>query len=147
MDGTMVVARWRHCALHLIQASLGAPEYTTQTASCLIGSAVFAQPSAEGPYTLEWAAPSPSKLPLHMCAFGPQSNTYSSLGPPNSASQTASLDRFGRYCTAHGIESLVVYKMGRPFPLKIALSLHGSLGAHEFITQTASRSVQPFLQG
>jgi len=46
--------------------------------------------------------------------------------------------------------------MGRPFPLNITPSngvdldpnlIHGSLGPPESSTQTASRSVQPFLQG
>jgi len=36
-----------------------------------IGSAVFAQLRAEGPYTLHWAAPFPSKLPLRMGNLDP----------------------------------------------------------------------------
>jgi len=41
-----------------------------------IGSAVFAQMTAECPYTLQWAAPPPSKLPIPMEASGPPSNTW-----------------------------------------------------------------------
>jgi len=33
MDGTVVFARWRQCAPHLIHAPLSSPESTTQTAS------------------------------------------------------------------------------------------------------------------
>jgi len=65
------------------------------------------------------------------------------------------LDRFSHICTTHHRESLY-FTMGLPFPsLKIAPShgwsgphlIHGSLGPPESTTQTASRSVQPFLQG
>ena len=46
----------------------------------------------------------------------------------------------------------IYFTMGRTFPLKIApsheaYSILGSLGPPEFSTQTAFRSVQPFLQG
>ena len=42
-----------------------------------INSAVFAQGTAECPYTLQWDAPhSPSKLPLPMGRSGPPSNTW-----------------------------------------------------------------------
>ena len=62
------------------------------------------------------------------------------------------LDRFSRFCIAHGIEFLY-FTTGCPYPLlKIAPShsvgsglRHDSLGPPEFSTQTGSRSVQPFL--
>ena len=58
------------------------------------------------------------------------------------------IDRFSQFCTAHGRVS-----SGISFPLLIALShagsgphlMHASLVPPESITQTASRSVQPFL--
>jgi len=63
-----------------------------------IRSAVFSQMTAECPYTLEWAAPSPIKI-----------------APSHGG------------CEPHLIR--------------------GSLGPPESLTQTASQSVQPFLQG
>jgi len=54
----------------------------------LIGSAVFAQFTAECPCTLQWAA-FPSKLPIPMGDLDPHL-THGSLGPPESANQTAS---------------------------------------------------------
>jgi len=64
------------------------------------------------------------------------------------------LDRFSRFCTAHGSESLH-FTTGRPFALlKLPLPLgyldpmsktiDGSLGPPEATTQTASRFVQKF---
>jgi len=61
-------------------------------------------------------------------------------------------------CTADG-RQLLYFTTGRPFPLKIVPShelqswshhtpiIHGSSGPPEFLTRTASRSVQPFLHG
>jgi len=40
--------------------------------------------TAECPYTLQWDAPFPSKLPLPMGGSGPPSNN-ASLGPPESS--------------------------------------------------------------
>jgi len=42
--------------------------------SISIGSAIFAQLTAEGPYTLQWTAPSPSTL--SMGGSGPLSNSW-----------------------------------------------------------------------
>jgi len=67
------------------------------------------------------------------------------------------LDRFSRFCTAHGRESQY-FTTGPIFPVKIEncpfpwgdLDPHltrSSLDSLEFSAQTASRSVQPFLQG
>jgi len=50
-----------------------------------IGSAVFAQMTAECLYTLQWFACFPSKLPLLMLASGP----HGTLGPPESGRQMA----------------------------------------------------------
>jgi len=54
-----------------------------------ISSAVFAQMTAECPYTLQCDVPSPSKLPLPMGDLGPHLILVS-LGPPESSTQTAS---------------------------------------------------------
>jgi len=65
------------------------------------------------------------------------------------------LNRFSRFCTAHGKMSLY-FTMGRPFsPENCPFTwrdmnphlTHGSFGPPESTTQTASRAVQPFLQG
>jgi len=49
-----------------------------------IGSAVFAQFTAECPYTLQWTALSPSKLPLPMGASGPHTvGLWARMGPRN----------------------------------------------------------------
>jgi len=45
--------------------------------------------TAECPYTLQWDAPSPSKLPLLMGGSGPHL-IHGSLGPTKSSTQTAS---------------------------------------------------------
>jgi len=82
-------ARWRQCApppnacflgLTTVQIPLGIS----------IGSAVFAQLTAEGPYTLQSAAPSPLKIvPSHGGICTPSNNSF--LGPPEPTTQTASL--------------------------------------------------------
>jgi len=66
MDGSVVFTRLRQCAVHphLIHASMGSPE--PQPSGIWIGAAVFEQLTAETPCTtLQRAAPSPSKLPIH----------------------------------------------------------------------------------
>ena len=103
--GRIATAHWyspcrlRQCAPHLIHAPLGPPESKIQIPNGVsIGSAVFAQLTAECPYTVQWSAHSPSKLALPM------------------------------------------------WDLDLHL-IHGSLGPPQSLTQMASRSVQPFLQG
>ena len=61
------------------------------------------------------------------------------------------IDRFSRFCTAHGRKSLY-FTMGTPFPQNCPFpwgiwtpSNLWFLGPSEPTTQTASRSVQPFL--
>ena len=59
---------------HLTHDSLGPYEPITQTASngIWIGSAVFAQMTAECPYTLQWDAPFPLKIvPSHGAIWTP----------------------------------------------------------------------------
>jgi len=49
---------------------------STHSNGISIGSAVFAQGTAECPYTLQRDAPPPSKLPIPMGVSGPPSNTW-----------------------------------------------------------------------
>jgi len=64
------------------------------------------------------------------------------------------LNQFSRFCRAHGRASLYFIMVGPPFLPKTAPSygtswphlILGSFSAPEPTTQTASRSVQPFLQ-
>jgi len=51
---------------HLTHAFLGQPHALSIPNCISIGSTVFAQLTAERPYTLQWTAPFPSKLPLRM---------------------------------------------------------------------------------
>jgi len=75
---------------HLTHDSLGPSEPTTRRAS-QFGSDVFAQMTGEWPYTLQWDATSPTKLPFPMDVWDVDPNLiHSSLGPPESSTQTAS---------------------------------------------------------
>jgi len=80
-DGSTVFARWRQCSPHLI--------HLTQPTQHPIGSAIFAQLTAEGPYTLQPASLFPLKITLSHRDILTPSNT-SLLGPPKSTTQTAS---------------------------------------------------------
>jgi len=64
-----------------------------------IGSAVFAQVTVECSYTLQWAAPSPSKLLLRMGDLDAHLNHGSWAHP--SPQPKRHLDRFSRFCMAH----------------------------------------------
>ena len=64
-----------------------------------VGSAVFAQLTAQGPYSLQWAAPFPSKLPIRMGALHPYL-IHGSLGSPQSTTQTTSRS-VQPFCRAH----------------------------------------------
>jgi len=59
---------------------LGGPTQAHNLNGISISSAVFAQMTAECPYTLQRDAPSPIKLPFPMGGCGPPSNTRF-LGP------------------------------------------------------------------
>ena len=60
-DGLIVFARWRQCAAPL-NACFLVPMRVKIPNDISIGSAVFAQLTAECPYTLQQAAPSPLKI-------------------------------------------------------------------------------------
>jgi len=92
MDGSIVFARWRKSAPHLIHDSLGPFESIKKGIAngISIGSAVFARLTADGSYTLQWAAPFPSKLPLRIGGSGPHL-IRDSLGAPESTTQNGIL--------------------------------------------------------
>ena len=60
----------------LIHDSLGEFEPTYNPNGITIGSAVFAQVTAECPYTLQWAILPPSKLPLTMGIWTPLNTRF-----------------------------------------------------------------------
>jgi len=118
----------------------------------LIGSTVFAQMTAKCPYTLQWDAPSPSKLFLSMGDLQPHL-IHDFLGPPEPITQMASwsvqpfLHRWP--------QSVPILCNGTPLPPQNcpfpwgdldSHLIHGSLGQSKSSTQTASRSLLPFLQ-
>jgi len=135
---------------HLTHASLDRPESITKTACRLVFCTVHVRMSGVSEHTFP-----PSKLSLTIGISIPISNS-GSLGPPDSAvsiqngiSTGSAVLYSSRACTA---ESRSLYN-GRhspkiaPFHGDLNLHLtHGSLGPPKLSTQTASRSVQPFLQ-
>ena len=81
---------WQHPSApvdsYVIHNSLGPPEPHNPN-GISIGSAVFAQMTAECPYTLEWDAP----FPPENCPFpGSPSKICTALGPPKFSTQTTS---------------------------------------------------------
>jgi len=113
-----------------------------------IDSAVFPQLTADSPYTLQWAAHSPSKLPLPIRGYGSPSNTWF-LGPiqvrnPNGISICSAV--FAQLTA----ECPCTLQWAAPYPSKLPLLVgdldHGFLGPPKSSSQTASRSVRPFLQ-
>ena len=98
------------------------------------------------------ACPSPQNFPF-LWGSGPHL-VCGSLGPPDSASQTAS--RLIQPFLHSSRQTVPILYKGRPFPKKLPLLVvgdldthlkHDSLGLSKPTTQTASRSVQPLLQG
>jgi len=102
-----------------------------------IGSAVFAQLTAERPYTMQWAALPPQNCPFH---GGSEPNLiHDSLGPSEPITETAfrSVQPFFAQLTAE-----CPYTLQWAAPLKIAPSygdldsylIHGSLDPPESST-------------
>jgi len=119
-----------------------------------IGSAVFAQLTAESAYTLHWRHLSyPPELPLPMGSG--HHLTHDSLGPCEPKTQTAS--RSVQPFLHRWPQSVPILYNGSPIsPSKLPLpmengsgphAMHGFLGLPESSTQTATRSLQSFLQG
>jgi len=127
---------------HVTHAFSGPPESITQTASGLVQTYLHSSRKS----VVRHAAPSPSKLLIHMGDLYPHL-ICGSLGPPNKAPQWH-LERFSHFCKAHGIKSLY-FTMSTPFSSKLPLLIrgsrphltHGSLGLSKPKTQMASRSV------
>jgi len=83
MDGSIVFARWAN--VHQSNTCFLGPSGVHNPNGISIGSAVFAQLSAQSPYTLEWAALFPLKIAPRMGDLDPPS-----LNPHKSSTQTAS---------------------------------------------------------
>jgi len=88
-----------------------------------IGSAIFAQVTAECRYTLQWATFSP-KLPLPTGIWTPIKHTIPWTHPSSQIKQH--LYRFSRFCTNDRIECPYTLQWDVPFPLEIATS-HGGI--------------------
>ena len=118
-----------------------------------IGLAVSAQLTAESPYTLQWATLSPKTFPFSWGIWTPISSWF--LGPFRDYNPKWHLDRLCRFCTDDRRVSLPILYNGTPFaPTKLPLPLGiwnpsntWFLGPPESLTQTAARSLHPFLQG
>ena len=99
MAGSIVFASWRQCAPHVIHVMLPWPTRLHIPNDTSIGSAAFAQLRAKSSYILQWAAPSPSKLPRRKGDLNLH-QIHGSLGPPESILQTASRS-VQPFCRAH----------------------------------------------
>ena len=85
MDGSIVFVRCRQCTPHLIRASLSPTESTPHADGISIGSAVFAQLTAESPVLYNGLPLSSSKFPPSCGGSGPHLiGLRGSLGPPDS---------------------------------------------------------------
>jgi len=132
MVGSIVFAMWRQCAPPSNACCLGSPESISQTASRSVQLFCTAHGRMSLYFTMD--CPFPSKLPLLPLAH------------PNQHPKRH-VDGFSRFCTAHVRGSL------QWPPLSISKlsprvgNLEWTLGPPESTTQTASRSVQRFLQG
>jgi len=85
-----------------------------------IGSAVFAQLASDGPYTLQRATPFPLEIALAQGGSGPRLIMLLLAHPAQFPKRH--LDRFSRFCTAHGREFPYTLQWAAPFPLKIVSS-------------------------
>jgi len=94
MDGSVVFARWRQCALHLIHCTrVHIPN------SISVSSAVFAQLTAESPCTWQWTVPFPPQITtLH---GGSGRIGYMVPCAHSSPQPKRHLDWFSRFCRAH----------------------------------------------
>ena len=158
MDGSIIFARWWQCVLpqlHInatwwiwLNLCIVQPTGVHNQNDKSIGSAVFAQLMTESAYTLQWM-PLSTRIAPSSGGSGPLSNTI----PRTHASPQPK--RFSLF--AQMTAECPYFTMVSRFPFKIAASHGGSgppcntwfLGPTQVnpITQTASRSLLPFLQG
>ena len=153
---------WRQCtfpcvyigATWRIRLNFGPPQSTIKKANRSVWPFLHnVQLTAENPYSIILTMGSSC---LQTCPFrwvsGPHL-IHGSLGPPQSSTQTTS--RSVQLYLHRRPQSVPVLYNGTPLLLKIAPSIRdldshltrGSLGPLESSTQTASQSVQAFLQG
>ena len=151
MNGSMVFARWRLCAPPSNTCFLE-PTWVQNPNGISIGTAVFAQQMAQSCYTLQPAEPFPLKLSFPMEDLDPHL-IHGFFSPPESSAQM--VHRSVQLFLQSSWQCVPTFYNGQPL-LSIAPChegiwaphlMHDSLGPCEPITQTASRSVQPFLQG
>ena len=132
MNGSLVFARWRQRAPHLMHASLG-PARAQIPNGIWISSATFAQLMA----VYNRPPLSPLKIARANRGIWTPSNTWVSWTQLSLQPKWhIDIDWFNRFCTAHG--RLSIYFTMRDLEPHLI---------HEPTTQAASRSVQPFLQG
>ena len=98
-NGSVVFARLRQCAPHLVHQSASASYRWVLPSSCWVVLRISTArhvPTCPG---MCWAGHSPSKLPLHMWWSGPYL-IHGYLAHP-SPHPKRHLDRFSRFCRAH----------------------------------------------
>jgi len=126
VNGSVLLDRVRQCAPHLIRASFGRPETTSQTTSESV------QPCLHGSWQSVIA-----RMPRHVLSPKNSVFTWGDLDPHrihdflahSSLNGKWRLDWFSRLCTAHGRE-LLYFTMGRPISfLKLSLPM-GDLNSH-----------------
>jgi len=133
------------CKYDWIRASYGPAESTTQTASRSVQT--FLHSSRQKDPVLYNGRIFPTKLPLRMGGSGPSSNTWfagsiRTQNPHWISISSAFFAQMNAWCLVS-----LYFTMGRPFPTLKIVPSHGSVGPPKSSIQTASRSVQPFLQG
>jgi len=153
MDGSVAFTRWRQCESPSNTCLLG-PTRVHNPIGISIGSVAFCTAHCRLPIFYSGRYLCPSKLLLCIVDLDRIYTWF--LGPirvhsPNAISIVSAVFAHA----AHDRESLN-FTVGRPFLLKVGLSPGGSglrliqtwiRDPPEYTTQTASGSVQPFLQG
>ena len=150
MDASMEVDRWLQCTSPP-NTCLLEPIRVQILNGILIGSAVFAQLTPERRYILRRIA-FPLKFPLHMEVSGPHL-IHDSFDPSAHTSYKRHLHSSAILvqlapecpCNLHRAAAFSPYNSHSGGDLE-PHQLHGCLGPTESSAQTASRSVQPFLQ-
>jgi len=102
---------WEHTHPHLIHGSLGLPDSAAQN-GISIGSAVFAQLTAECRYILLWTAPFPRMITPSHGGSGPHL-THDFLANP-SPEPKRHLDRFSRFFAQVTAGCPCTFQLGSP---------------------------------